>query len=65
MIKLRFDLMDGMVKIKDIESLNQSIISISKELINEGFDHKDIEKYINEKVNQCLASQTVIIIFNH
>ena len=58
MNKLKFDLMESLVKIKDIESLNQSIINMGKELIDEGFDEEDVVEFIKIKVNKCLESQT-------
>lgn len=57
MNKLKFDLMESLVKTKDIESLNQSIINVGKELIEEGFDYEDVCDFIEIKVNECLASQ--------
>lgn len=57
MNKLKFDLMESLVKIKDIESLNQSIINVGKELIDEGFDYEDVVEFVKMKVNEYLASQ--------
>ncbi len=55
MNKLKFNLMESLVKVKDQTDLEKSILNIGKELIEEGFDYEDICEFIRIEVNNCLA----------
>ena len=56
MNKLKFNLMESLVKVKDQTDLEKSILNIGKELIEEGFDKMDIREFILLSVHKYLAS---------
>lgn len=57
MNKLKFDYMNGLTHIKNMETIEEKVKSIGKDLIEEGFDEEDVCEFILIKVKQCLVSQ--------
>jgi molybdopterin-guanine dinucleotide biosynthesis protein len=56
MNKLKFDFMDGLILTPDDETLERVIHSICIDLVVEGFDKNDIDKFVLVKVKEYLAS---------
>lgn len=50
-----FDYMDGLIKTQDDHYLNETIKSLYYELILEGFEGRDIEDFLYEKMRRKLG----------
>ncbi len=64
MNKKKLDFIDSLVKIKDQTNLEESIISIGRDLIKEGFEYEDVVEYVLIKVKQDLDVRKIDIIFS-